>query len=214
MVKLLIFDMDGTLVDTDEVLYQTWKELFIRYKPKDYKIDREFIRGFSGPPIEESIHRAFPEFDPKFIKEKYTEATRKYYTDEFLRMFPSSKEVLAKLKEEGYILTIGTSKNRKMTEYCLKKFGFYDYFDSMITSTDPYAHKPDPAIINALMERYKVSESETLMIGDTSFDALAARNAHVKSVLVRLCPRIYEKDKLPDYFVDSYDELYNLIKTL
>ncbi len=71
MVKLLIFDMDGTLIDTDEVLFQTWKELFLLYKPKDYVIDREFVRGFSGPPVEESIARAFPEKDPKFILNEY-----------------------------------------------------------------------------------------------------------------------------------------------
>ena len=67
MVKLLIFDMDGTLVDTDEVLYQTWAELFRLYKPKEYVIDREFIRGFSGPPIEESIKRALKELFLKKI---------------------------------------------------------------------------------------------------------------------------------------------------
>ena len=59
MVKLLIFDADGTLFDTDEIIFKTWKELFSLYKPKDTFIDREFTRSFSGPPLSESIKKVF-----------------------------------------------------------------------------------------------------------------------------------------------------------
>ncbi len=213
MVKLLIFDMDGTLVDTDEVLYQTWSELFRLYKPKDYVIDREFIRGFSGPPIEKSIARAFPEKDPNFILKEYRNRTAKYY-DNYLKFFPNEKDVLTKLFNEDYILTISTSKNRPMAEKCLKLFGVLDYFKDMITSSEDVPHKPDPTSINLLIDKYKVKKEEALMVGDTSFDALAATNANVKSVLLKLCPRIYEKDKMPTYFVSSYLELYDLIKKI
>lgn len=213
MVKLLIFDMDGTLVDTDEVLYETWAELFRLYKPKDYVIDREFVRGFSGPPIEQSIARAFPEKDPKFILKEYRTRTAKYY-DDYLKFFPNEKEVLKKLYKEGYILTISTSKNRPMAEKCLKIFGVYDWFSEMITSSEDVPHKPDPTSLNLLVEKFNVKKEEALMIGDTSFDALAAINANIKSVLLKLCPRVYEKDKMPTYFVANYQELYELIKKI
>ena len=213
MVKLLIFDMDGTLVDTDEVLYETWAELFRLYKPKDYVIDREFVRGFSGPPIEQSIARAFPEKDPKFILKEYRTRTAKYY-DNYLKFFPHEKEVLEKLYKEGYILTISTSKNRPMAEKCLKLFGVYDLFSEMITSSEDVPHKPDPASLNLLVEKFNVNKEEALMIGDTSFDALAAINANIRSVLLKLCPRVYEKGKMPTYFVSNYQELYELIKKI
>ena len=214
MVKLLIFDMDGTLVDTDEVLYQTWSELFRLYKPKDYKIDREFIRGFSGPPIEQSIKTAFPEKDPNFILKEYRSRTAKYYNDNYLKFFYDEKEVLNKLYDDGYILTISTSKNRPMAEQCLKVFGVYDKFSFMITSSDHFPNKPDPTSLNFIVNKFNIKKEEALMIGDTSYDALAAKNANVRSVLLKLCPRVYEKDKMPDYFVSSYKELYKLIKSL
>ena len=156
------------------------------------------IRGFSGPPVEESIHRAFPEKDPDFILKEYRKRTTKYY-DSDLTFFPQEKEILEALYKEGLILTISTSKNRPMSLKCLEILGVKDLFSMMITSSEPLPHKPDPASLLALM------------IGDTGFDALAAKNAGIKSVLLRLVPRIYEKDKMPDYFVDSYDELYELI---
>lgn len=213
MVKLLIFDMDGTLIDTDEVLYKTWKELFELYKPKDYTIDREFIRSFSGPPIESSIARAFPEKDPDFILSEYRKRTAKYY-DTDLKFFDNEKDVLNKLYKDGYILTIATSKNRPMTEKSLQIFGVFDLFSDMVTSSEDVAHKPNPDSLLLLMEKFNITKEETLMIGDTSFDALAARNAGVKSVLLKLCPRTYEKDKMPDFFVSSYNELYDLIKRI
>lgn len=213
MVKLLIFDMDGTLIDTDEVLYKTWKELFELYKPKDYTIDREFIRSFSGPPIESSIARAFPEKDPDFILSEYRKRTAKYY-DTDLKFFDNEKDVLNKLYKDGYILTIATSKNRPMTEKSLQIFGVFDLFSDMVTSSEDVAHKPNPDSLLILMKKFNIKKEETLMIGDTSFDALAARNAGVKSVLLKLCPRTYEKDKMPDFFVSSYNELYDLIKRI
>lgn len=213
MVKLLIFDMDGTLIDTDEVLYKTWKELFELYKPKDYTIDREFIRSFSGPPIESSIARAFPEKDPDFILSEYRKRTAKYY-DTDLKFFYNEKDVLNKLYKDGYILTIATSKNRPMTEKSLQIFGVFDLFSDMVTSSEDVAHKPNPDSLLLLMKKFNIKKEETLMIGDTSFDALAARNAGVKSVLLKLCPRTYEKDKMPDFFVSSYNELYDLIKRI
>lgn len=213
MVKLLIFDMDGTLIDTDEVLYKTWKELFELYKPKDYTIDREFIRSFSGPPIESSIVRAFPEKDPDFILNEYRKRTAKYY-DTDLKFFDNEKDVLNKLYKDGYILTIATSKNRPMTEKSLQIFGVFDLFSDMVTSSEDVAHKPNPDSLLLLMKKFNIKKEETLMIGDTSFDALAARNAGVKSVLLKLCPRTYEKDKMPDFFVSSYNELYDLIKRI
>ena len=88
-----------------------------------------------------------------------------------------------------------------MSLKCLEILGVKDLFSMMITSSEPLPHKPDPASLLKIMETYKIKKEEALMIGDTGFDAL----------LLRLVPRIYEKDKMPDYFVDSYDELYELI---
>ena len=101
-----------------------------------------------------------------------------------------------------------------MAEKCLKLFGVYDLFSEMITSSEDVPHKPDPTSLNLLVEKFNVNKEEALMIGDTSFDALAAINANIRSVLLKLCPRVYEKGKMPTYFVSNYQELYELIKKI
>lgn len=213
MVKLLIFDMDGTLIDTDEVLFQTWKELFLLYKPKDYVIDREFVRSFSGPPVEESIAKAFPEKDPQFILSEYRMRTKKYY-DLYLKMFPFELEVLKKLKDEGYIFAIATSKNREMAIKTLKKYNIDNYFSYILTSSDNFKTKPDPEMIDYIISKTNICKSETVMIGDTKYDFLAAQNAKIKCILFKGAPRIYDAETKPYAIVSTYEELLKVIENI
>lgn len=213
MVKVLIFDMDGTLIDTDEIIYETWKELFLEYKPKDYVIDREVIRTFSGPPVEQSINFAFPELDPNFVLKEYRKRTAKYY-DTCLKMFPGELEVIKKLHDDGYIFCVATSKNKEMTLKCLEHYGIKDYFKLILTSSDPFKHKPDPDMLNYIMNTLHVDVDETIMIGDTKFDYLAAKNAHVKCLIFTGAPRAYDEDIKPYAFTSTYEEMYKIIKKI
>lgn len=213
MVKLLIFDADGTLLDTDEVLFKTWEELFLLYKPKDYKIDREFVRSFSGPPIEESIKRAFPEYELDFILKEYRLRAKKYY-DPYLKLFENEIEVLKKLKESGFILTIATSKNRELLEYSLDKFNMRKFFDVIVTSNDGFKTKPNPDSLNYIKDTLGYKNNESVMIGDTLFDALAAQNAHIDVILMKMCKREYESDPKASYYATSFEDLYDFLTKL
>lgn len=211
MVKVLIFDMDGTLIDTDEIIYKTWSELFLEYKPKDYVIDREVVRTFSGPPVEQSINFAFPEMDKAFVLKEYRKRTAKYY-DTCLKMFPGELEIIHKLHDEGYIFAVATSKNKEMTIKCLEKYGIKDYFSYILTSSDPFKHKPDPVMLNYIINKLGVSKEEVMMIGDTKFDYLASKNAGTKCILFTGAPRKYEETIKPFAFASTYEEIYKIIK--
>ncbi len=213
MVKLLIFDMDGTLIDTDKVLFETWKELFLLYKPKDFKIDEEVIRTYSGPPIQESIAKAFPEKDQAFILKEYRTRTEKYY-DYYLKIYPGEKEVLKRLHDEGYILTIATQKNKKMALRSLEMKEIYDYFSLILTSNDGFKTKPSPDMINYILANFNCKPEEAVMIGDTAYDYLAAKNANVKSILFKGSKRSYSEEVHPLGIFDTYEEIYQFLKQL
>ena len=213
MVKLLIFDMDGTLIDTDKVLFETRKELFLLYKPKDFAIDEEVIRTYSGPPIQESIANAFPEKDPNFILKEYRVRTEKYY-DYYLKLYPGEKEILKKLHSEGYILAIATQKNKKMALKSLEMKGICDYFSLILTSNDGFKTKPSPDMINYILANFNCKPEEAIMIGDTAYDYLAAKNANVKSILFKGSKRTYSEEVNPEGIFETYDEIYRFLKQL
>lgn len=213
MVKLLIFDMDGTLIDTDKVLFETWKELFLNFKPSDYLIDEEVIRTYSGPPIQESIAKAFPEKDPNFVLKEYRTRTEKYY-DFYLKIYPGEKEVLKKLYEEGYILAIATQKAKKMALKSLEMNDICDYFSLILTASDGFKTKPNPEMINYIMANFNCKPDETVMIGDTAYDYLAAKNANIRCVLFKGSKRTYSEEVNPDAIVDTYDAIYQYLKQI
>ena len=65
--KLYLFDLDGTLLDSDQMLIETFRDLYKIYKPKDYVIDEKKIITFSGPPIRETLQKEFPEYDQEMM---------------------------------------------------------------------------------------------------------------------------------------------------
>ena len=212
MLKVISFDVDGTLVNTDETVINTWLELYKVYKPKDFKPDIEKARTFSGPPLTESLTKEFPEYDYDFILEQYKERTVKYY-DNDIKFFPNVEETLIKLKKDGYKLAILTSKNRYMTLYTLKLANLdANLFDYIVAGDEVSKNKPDPEGLKKIMAHFYISNNELLNIGDTEYDLGAGENAHVDTILMTMCKRKYKSIIHPYKFVNSYNELYEVIK--
>jgi len=211
MIKVLVFDLDGTLIDTDNVLIENWHEIFKTFKPKDCKIDDEVIRTFSGPPLKDTIRRFFPEYDVNFIYDEFDKRVTKYY-DSKLVFFDNYLEVLKKFKEDGYKLAISTSKNRKMTVYCVNLMKCNDIFDYIVTASDLTKFKPDPEGLYKIKDHFNCSNDEMINIGDTEFDYYCGQNASVKTIMMTMEKRSFKNKLFPLAFINSYNELYKEIK--
>lgn len=213
MLKLLIFDMDGTLFDTDKIIIETWKEVITFFKGEEAIIDEGRIRTYSGPPIDFAINDALPEFERASVLKEYRTRAVKYY-DLYLRLFDNAKKTLQQLHDEGFLLTILTSKNKQMTLKCLRDFDLLDLFSDIITDNDVFKNKPDPEAIIHLLKKYNIKSNEAMMIGDSYFDMKCAENAGILSTLMSFGHRIFAGEINPTYTFDSFAKFYDKIKEI
>lgn len=211
MIKLLVFDMDGTIIDSDEVLYKTWCELYLNFKKNGEIFDKNLIKDFSGPPLSYAISRAFPESDPEFIRKEYRARTKKYY-DTDLKIFPDVIEVLNKLKKENIKLAIFTSKTYEMTKYCLEKFDLFTLFSDFCCCDNGFKVKPDKEALVYLKNKYNLKNEEIKMVGDTYYDYLAASSADLETIILTQVKR-NELEKIENpIFIENYKKLYEYIE--
>ena len=212
MLKLVVFDVDGTLVDTDEVILATWKELIRLYKPSDYFLDDDVIRTFSGPPLRDSIKRVFPEMDQEFIFEEYNRITPGLYKSN-IKKFSDVVNVLNDLKKDGYQLAVLTNKDSRMTRYTLELAGIdINLFSAIVTADDVKTLKPNPEGLLSILNKLNIKNEEAISVGDTEFDYYCGKNANVKTIMMTMKKRPYESKIFPLAFCSNYNDLYKEIK--
>ena len=212
MLKLVVFDVDGTLADTDEVILATWKELIRLYKPSDYFLDDDVIRTFSGPPLRDSIKRVFPEMDQEFIFEEYNRITPGLYKSN-IKKFHDVVNVLNDLKKDGYQLAVLTNKDSRMTRYTLELAGIdINLFSAIVTADDVKTLKPNPEGLLSILNKLNIKNEEAISVGDTEFDYYCGKNANVKTIMMTMKKRPCESKIFPLAFCSNYNDLYKEIK--
>ena len=126
--------------------------------------------------------------------------------------------MVAKVKEMGYKTGLATSRVQKTTMQGLEKFDIKKYFDVIVTVEDVTKHKPDPESVLVTLDKLGSKPENTVMMGDTRFDILCARNAGVTSILVGWSEALAGKKiedfapgEAPDYIIQKPEELFDII---
>ncbi len=212
MIKLIVLDVDGTLVDTDDIILFTWKKLIELYKPKDFSLADEVIKTFSGPPLKDSLLKVFPEYDLNFMINEYNRVTLEFYPSK-IHTFKDSIEVVNRLSNEGYKLAILSSKDGPMIRYTLKMAGFdLSLFSVIVSCDDVKKPKPNPEGLLYIMNKLGIKNNETISVGDTEYDYYCANNANVKVIMMDMKKRVFKSKLFPLAFCSNYNELYKEIK--
>ena len=161
--KLLIFDFDGTLCDTDEVVVQGFLKLYEIYE-SPFKRAREEIYYFSGPPLKETMAIEFPQYPVEEMVEAYVEASRAFYNEQNVALYEGEVETLKALKEAGYLLGIVTNKRRESLMLSLELCQIKDFFEVIISADDVKIPTPAPEGIFKAMKIMGVSNISATMI--------------------------------------------------
>ncbi|MFA5421418.1 MAG: HAD-IA family hydrolase [Bacilli bacterium] len=210
MYKLVLFDMDGTIADTDGMIIATFIELYRKYRP-DYMPTIDYMLTFSGPPIFDTLAREFPDLTPDFAFSEFRRLSIPNY-DQHVKAFPYVRDLVIALRESGIKTGIVTSKHRYPSEYTLKLTNLEGVFDLMVTNNDVQTPKPNPEGIFKAMEYFGIADKgEVLYVGDTATDYLTARNAGVDIALVTWTPREIPANMKPDFYLDSYMDFFEEI---
>lgn len=215
MLKYILFDFDGTLVNTNDVIIASWQHTYRTYLGHEAPV--EHITACFGEPLLLTMEREFPGVPPEESAEVYRNY-QKEHADQLVTIFPGVKEMLQELREKGYILGIVTSRTRESALRYMNMLGITSLFDDMITCEDTTVHKPNPEPLLLGLSKLGALPEESVMIGDSPFDIKCANNAGVRAVMVDW--RITCDDTSPiddavaDYHVKQPEDLVKLAEEL
>lgn len=201
----VLFDLDGTLLNTKELIYRSFVHTFEHFRPEHNLTDEE-LDSFFGPSLRQTFSRYSD--DPIEIEEmvKYYREFNVSHHDEMVKAFPFAKEVLKKLYKKGYKLGVVSSKKTDLVEHGLFIFKMLGFMQVVIGEEDVKNPKPNPEGILEAMKQLK--SKKAMYIGDGVSDIIAGQNAGIDTVGVLYSDRI---DKIiatnPTYTIEDLNKL-------
>jgi phosphoglycolate phosphatase len=180
LLRLVVFDCDGTLVDSQRFIVDCMRDAFRSegLAPPG----AEAIRRIVGLSLPHAVDRLMGGADPALaaqVAERYRGVfmARRLAGDTDEPLFPGARELLQELREREMLLGIATGKALRGLRHVLARHGLEDHFVTLQTA-DRHPSKPHPAMLEAAMRETGANPAETMLVGDTSFDiemAVAAR---------------------------------------
>lgn len=180
MFRYLLFDLDGTILDTNEIILRTFE--YTLKEGLNYEVKRSELLKIFGEPLQKQMTCFCPERADELCK-MYRDYYALHHT-EWTRAFPGVQETLAMLKKEHIPMGVVTNKYRTPTEIALKEYGLMPYIDHIISGDEVQNTKPHPEPLLRGMELMHAIPETTLMIGDSPLDLEAAQRAGIQSALV------------------------------
>lgn len=206
--KLIVFDLDGTLVDTRKDIALTFKELLFHAGLGE--VDDKTIKAAIGGGARNAVIK-LTGFEGELL-DQYEQMFYTIYNKlcaENTTVYEGGRELVGRLKDQGKILAIVTMKVRIPTLRILERHGLLSMFDDVISFEDVEDRKPNPSSFYWLLSKHDIKAEDALMIGDTTTDMRYAKNAGVDVVAAKygygITSDILELN--PDYEIDSLDEL-------
>lgn len=211
MIKAVLFDMDGVLIDTEKYLTQFWQqaaaEAGLSLTMEDCYQFRSFASKFASVAFQEKYGK---EYDYFSIRARRKELMKDHIEKNGIEIKPEVKETLQKLKEKGLQLAVVTATGEERTKQYLTEIGIYDWFDSIICATMVERGKPFPDVYLYACEKIGYRPEECMAVEDSPNGIRSASDAGCKTVMV---PDLTEPDaESQKRVVGVADTLYGVLK--
>lgn len=215
MARLVIFDWDGTLMDSERQIVHC-----MQMAAHDLELvvpTYESVRHIIGLGLPEAIERLFPRHDAET-----RELVRQGYARHFVAgsggssdLFPGAQALLAELRDRGLLLAVATGKSRVGLDRVLLKTGLTTMFD-LTRTADETRSKPDPRMLHEILAETRLRPEDAIMIGDTTFDLEMAQKAGMPRI--GIAHGVHETRALrafrPDAIVDDLFALAEYLRSL
>jgi pyrophosphatase PpaX len=179
-----LFDADGTIIDTRELIYRSFMRMGEEMKAE--MPDRPFIEATVGLPVEVQVPILLGQGRGKEYYARAENAYRAYMMEvyrDFLDVFPGVREGLAKLAAAGRKLAVVTSRGRQSLDIFLDVLDINRYFSRKITPEDTERSKPDPQPAELAMRLLEAKAEETVFVGDAEYDIRCGKAAGTDTIL-------------------------------
>ena len=187
MIKVVIFDFDGVLVDSNEA----WLDLFNRASKvsgSDQTITYDEIKPHAGKSYIEFLKGTRPKLsrDNDALGVIYTNFINMAMEDDFINSFKMIRGLKDSLRRLGkrYRLAVSSGNNRVLLNRFIRMLGLSEYFDLLVSSDDVENGKPSPDMLIKVVEHFGIAPEEAVYVGDSGSDVVAAKRAKMKSIVV------------------------------
>ena len=186
-IYTILFDLDGTLVDTAPDLMDAHNHVMRKFGHKEKKLSD--IKSLAGRGAWVMMQRAFrQEINDEKLKKEMTKEFINFYSENIDRgskPINGVMEFLSWAKSKNISLAVCTNKQERLAVDLLKKLKMYDYFEYVAGSDTFSFNKPDPRHLTNVVEIIQGDLKKTLMVGDSEVDAKSAENANIPFILVK-----------------------------
>jgi len=206
--KLIIFDWDGTLMDSQARIVNCLKIVAQEFKLKP--LAENILKKVIGLGLNEAISQLYPQLPDEQV-DQFAERYRYFYitaNDTPSGLFPEVRPMLNQLIEKGFMLAIATGKARRGLEPVLQDTGLKTIFHGS-RCADETRSKPHPQMLEELLDEFALNADEAIMVGDTEFDIVMAHS--LKMDVIAVSYGVHDKADIlkhqPLACVDSVKEL-------
>ena len=209
-VKALLFDFDGTLLNTNDLIIQTFMHVLNERFPGQFS-PKDCLK-FIGPSLKQTFNDIAPGEEEALIA-KYRAWNIEHH-DELVSQYPDVVSTLEQLKAQGILLAIVSTKRNDTIDRGLSILGAAHLFDVRIGTDDVKNVKPDPEPVLLALERLGIDKDDAIMIGDNSHDIEAGHRAGVRAAGVAWAIKgeAYLQQYQPEYILHHMTDLLDIVK--